>query len=70
MTEDELLLLLQSSEGKCEICGKPPIRWLVVDHCHTTNRVRGILCEKCNQALGLFHDNIDVIRAAANYLEA
>jgi len=40
-----------------------------VDHNHTTGKVRGILCQQCNQAIGLFKDNIFIIEKAAEYLE-
>ena len=42
---------------------------LVVDHCHTTNKVRGIICEKCNQTLGLMDDSVEFLIKAAQYLE-
>lgn len=41
----------------------------VVDHCHTTGKVRGIICNECNRGLGYFHDNAHALRMAANYLE-
>lgn len=44
------------------------IGW-VVDHCHDTNRVRGILCSKCNTASGMVKDNPATLRALAGYLE-
>lgn len=40
-----------------------------VDHCHTTNKVRGILCNPCNMALGIIKDNPETLRRLANYLE-
>lgn len=40
-----------------------------VDHCHTTERLRGILCGRCNRALGLMDDNPSRLKLAAKYLE-
>jgi len=54
--------------GECDICGfeyKRP----TVDHDHETGIVRGILCWQCNQGLGFFMDNPDILRQAAGYLE-
>lgn len=39
-----------------------------VDHCHKTGKVRGILCHACNNGIGRFNDNIDVIKKAIKYL--
>ena len=41
---------------------------LVVDHCHTTGKVRGLLCHRCNQGLGLFDDNPEALLQAVEYL--
>lgn len=54
--------------GRCAIC-RDPHEWLSVDHCHTTNQVRSLLCGWCNSAVGFIRE--DPLRAAAlvRYLE-
>jgi hypothetical protein len=42
---------------------------LVVDHCHSSGEVRGLLCHNCNRALGLLKDSVDSLMRAARYLE-
>lgn len=42
---------------------------LHVDHCHKTKKIRGLLCWKCNSAIGLFNDNISILLAAIKYLK-
>ena len=64
----ELQFLIKRANGVCEICKREPIKWLVVDHCHDSLKVRGILCEKCNQALGLFGDSVETLKNAIDYL--
>lgn len=71
----ELLMDVQS--GLCAICRKPEAvtygtkaRELSVDHNHTTNDVRGLLCAKCNTAIGLVGEDILVLRAMIDYLES
>lgn len=50
----------------CEICHKEED--LVIDHCHTTGKVRGLLCRQCNAGIGLLKDNIELIKRAWEYL--
>ena len=53
--------------GGCESCGS--YERLCVDHDHITNKVRGILCHKCNSALGLLDEDANKILRLASYLE-
>lgn len=43
---------------------------LGVDHDHTTGKIRGLLCNRCNRVLGLFRDNPDVIKRALDYVRS
>jgi hypothetical protein len=62
--------LLTAQGGVCAICSKSPGRKILrVDHCHRSTRVRGLLCDNCNLALGLFKDDPALLRRAAEYLE-
>lgn len=51
----------------CELCGDPGKT--VFDHCHTGGHFRGWLCHRCNVALGLARDNVEVLRRMIDYLE-
>ena len=58
------------SENKCAICtaefstdNKPRI-----DHCHKTEKIRGLLCHRCNVGIGLFGDSAELLRKAAKYV--
>lgn len=71
---EQMEAMLQAQGGRCAICiqvlelgrGK---RGMSVDHCHGAGHVRGILCNCCNRALGLFDDSPDVLMRAALYLK-
>jgi hypothetical protein len=53
----------------CAICGVHETKVWHTDHCHKTNKVRGILCASCNPGLGRFKDSIEIMKAAIAYLE-
>lgn len=64
--------ILELQGGVCAICGKAEVRKnknLVVDHNHKTGKIRGLLCFKCNVALGLFGDDFVTIYLAHEYLQ-
>lgn len=76
LTIEDYNLMLEKQNGKCLICNGQEIHKaqgkrhnLSVDHCHATGKVRGLLCKSCNQALGLFKENIECLKKAISYLE-
>jgi hypothetical protein len=65
--------MFSSQNGMCAICHSPPgeLPWerLHVDHCHTTGKVRGLLCRKCNTGVGNFADSENLLQQAVEYLK-
>ena len=58
--------------GKCAICGltaENNKKALAVDHCHSTNTVRGLLCNNCNVAIGFLGDSVKKAKKAIAYLK-
>ena len=76
ITLDDYNAMLDDQDEVCLICKgegfymkeEHKLR-LVVDHCHQTGKVRGLLCHNCNRGLGLFKDNSQALRDAADYLD-
>ena len=75
ITLDEYNKLLSKQKNKCSICeidnnGKyrNKARAFAVDHCHNTNKIRGLLCSDCNIAICLLKDNTKYLQSAINYL--
>lgn len=62
--------MLDLQGGKCAICSGGPNGkgGLHVDHCHKSNRIRGLLCHSCNTLLGLAGDDPARLEAAAEYV--
>ena len=63
--EYDFIWALQGSQ--CAICSTTEGR-MVIDHCHDTGKIRGILCQHCNTGLGAFKDNESSIGRAILYL--
>ena len=76
ITLEEYNKMLEKQNGVCAICGKKEtdkisskkIKNLAVDHNHKTGKVRGLLCGRCNKAIGLFQDNLEHLQSAFKYL--
>ena len=70
ITVEQLQAMIRTSKGRCAICQRKPKRGrLVVDHDHSSGRVRGLLCRSCNYCMGGFKDSPELMRRAARYLE-
>jgi hypothetical protein len=77
LTLEDYTNLLEKQGGVCCICKQKETakanagytKSLAVDHCHSTGKIRGLLCQSCNTGLGSFKDNIDTIQNAILYLK-
>ena len=73
ITPEDYEEMLSKQKGKCAICdrqGQSPgnKRLLDVDHCHKTGKIRGLLCNRCNQSMGKVKDDIDLLKKFLAYL--
>lgn len=75
LTPEQYDEMLAAQGGVCAICKKPEtntyrgiVRSLAVDHDHATSENRDLLCSNCNQGLGRFDDDPDLLLAAAAYV--
>lgn len=78
ITIDEYEKMLTNQNNKCKICNKEEtvknkktnkLRMLCVDHCHKTGKIRGLLCNRCNSAIGLLYEDSTIINNCLKYLE-
>lgn len=70
LTRDAHQALVAKQSSCCAICGsysEDPFK-LHIDHCHESGKVRGLLCSKCNQGIGLLGESEEVLASAARYL--
>jgi len=79
LTLEEYRAMYDRQEGKCATCkceiditlsksvGQGRSK-AVVDHCHETSKVRGLLCNHCNRALGLIFDSVETLIEMASYV--
>jgi hypothetical protein len=72
ITLGEFRVLSESQNDLCAICNKKeiiPNRSLCVDHDHTTGKIRGLLCYKCNVMIGMSNESIQIMENALTYLK-
>lgn len=74
ITQQEYEEILKSQNYECAICGRSDTgiertNRLSIDHCHDTGKVRGLLCNWCNQGLGMFRDDSSLLDKAISYLK-
>ena len=74
---EDYMTLYNNQGGLCSICKKPLTIWAetrdysnvaCVDHNHTTGEIRGLLCNHCNTGIGLFREDLSIMKEAINYL--
>ena len=72
MTYEQWEAMREAENYSCMICGiteEELGKKLDVDHCHSSGKVRGLLCNPCNTVLGHARDKIEILEAAAAYLK-
>jgi hypothetical protein len=72
ITPDEFQAMLASQNGLCAIClgkNQDEGEMLCVDHNHSTEAIRALLCRRCNFGIGYFRDDPEMLVAAIQYLE-
>lgn len=67
LSQEHAEQLVENRNGQCLICQQEAP--LVVDHCHVSGDVRGLICSACNSVLGYAKDNPQTLRNAIAYLE-
>jgi len=76
LTPDSYAKLIEEQDNRCAICQQPEtvlgtggeIKNLAIDHNHETGQTRGLLCNNCNRALGLFQDSAELLERAIKYV--
>ena len=77
ITLEEYEVLFAKQNGVCAICAEAEkvvdhltgnTRRLAVDHCHQSKKIRGLLCQACNTAIGKLRDNPELMERAAMYV--
>lgn len=71
MTVEEYQKFVADHNHRCDICGTAKVGKirLAVDHCHSSEKNRGLLCVNCNSLLGMAKDSVEILRKAIDYLE-
>jgi Recombination endonuclease VII len=72
LAPNELTNMYKLQGNACKICKKADTgKWkkLSIDHCHKSGKIRGLLCTNCNQGIGKFKDNIEILEKVIKYLK-
>lgn len=71
LSVEQVEQMLEMQDNKCDVCHEEfeDTYKVQIDHCHTTGKVRSLLCINCNWLLGKSKDSPDLLRKAADYLE-
>ena len=73
LTKEDFFQMLEDQEHCCKLCDNEfeslSQRHLHIDHCHETDKVRGLLCMKCNVGLGMLGDNEAGLLKALAYVK-
>lgn len=72
ITHEDYVFMLRKQDYKCLICEFEHAKLkdgLVVDHCHTTGKIQGLLCPMCNSGIGLLREDPTILRRAIHYLK-
>ena len=67
LTKEQYNTILLEQNNKCAIC-QDTLTKPHIDHCHTSGKVRAVLCSNCNTGIGKFKDDIDKLQRAIDYL--
>ncbi len=72
---EEYQAMFDNQNGQCKVCSKDlellgkNYNRAVVDHCHTSGKIRGLLCNPCNKALGIIKDSVETLENMVKYLK-
>ncbi|MCK5607318.1 hypothetical protein KAR91_35875 [Candidatus Pacearchaeota archaeon] len=70
MTVEQYNQMFADQNGVCFLCGKPELdRRLSVDHNHETGKIRSLLCRRCNMCVGIFENDIDLVKQILKYIK-
>lgn len=72
ISANEYYQMFKVQRGRCAICRKHQSKFkkrLFVDHCHSSKIIRGLLCQRCNFAIGLFDESEKIFKSAISYLK-
>lgn len=67
LSYDAYKTMCNTQQGLCAIC-KKVMDIPHVDHCHTTGKIRGLLCKSCNTGIGMFQESLEILDSAKEYL--